>query len=124
MGLSMHSAGNPVFIAVKSAQVKNLLLCADSPHVGKEPDLAAEEVAFSLSPHNPLLLEANESQCHALLSACGRQLTLIQGPPGTGTGQNEESLGRSNAVSKNCYFTLKAYSQGVFPISYSRNHES
>lgn len=68
----------------EAAWVKNLLLCADSPHAGKEPDLAAEEVAFSLSPHNPLLLEANESQRHALLSACGRQLTLIQGPPGTG----------------------------------------
>ena len=81
-----------------SWKVKTLLLCADSPHAGKEPDLAAEEVAFSLSPHNPLLLEANESQRHALLSACGRQLTLIQGPPGTGSGQNEESLGRSNAV--------------------------
>ena len=65
-------------------QVKTLLLCADSPHAGKEADLAAEEVQFSLSPHNPLLLEANDSQRHALLSACGRQLALIQGPPGTG----------------------------------------
>jgi len=64
--------------------VKTLLLCADSPHAGKEADLAAEEVQFSLSPHNPLLLEANDSQRHALLSACGRQLALIQGPPGTG----------------------------------------
>ncbi|CAK9056607.1 unnamed protein product [Durusdinium trenchii] len=64
--------------------VKHLLLCADSAFSGREAELAAEEVPFSLSPHNPLLLEANVSQRRALLSACGRQLTLIQGPPGTG----------------------------------------
>ena len=67
---------------LKHFQVKHLLLCADSAFSGREAELAAEEVPFSLSPHNPLLLEANVSQRRALLSACGRQLTLIQGPPG------------------------------------------
>ena len=50
--------------------VKHLLLCGDSAHAGREPDLAAQEVP-GLSPHHPMLLEANESQRKALLEAAG-----------------------------------------------------
>ncbi|CAJ1452906.1 unnamed protein product [Effrenium voratum] len=63
--------------------VKHLLLCGDSAHAGREPDLAAQEVP-GLSPHHPMLLEANESQRKALLEASACQMALIQGPPGTG----------------------------------------
>lgn len=92
---SQEMALNPAFGGAKSlvcrythgwfqAEVKTLLLCGDSPYAGKEAELAAGKVSFSLTPDHPWLLEANASQRQALLSACRRQLTLIQGPPGTG----------------------------------------